>query len=153
MAKLSSHGTELYREELANCRLAYFEDGHILRDSGAGWKLYRKFKQGVNVRDAVSRKQSFRDNVTPERTMRNAFREAIVDAFPAISQRATVFMAVSILPTDPDGVWSELNDSPFSRDVEIDLELAVELCRLYVCAQEEGQAEKTAKTEALAEMA
>lgn len=72
MAKLSSHGTELYREELANCRIAYFEDGHILRDSGSGWKLYRKFKSGVNVRDAVSRKQSFRENVTPDRIMRNA---------------------------------------------------------------------------------
>lgn len=138
MAKLSAHGAELFRVEHADCRVAYMADGNILRDGGGGWKLWRKFKPGVNIAEAVEQKRQFFANITPDRACRAAFRERMVSDFPCLETRVKVYTCVSLMPDDADGVWSELE--AFGQGM--DLDSVIYLCRLYKAAHDEGEAER-----------
>ena len=124
MAKLSAHGIELWREERMDGRKAYMADGKILRNTGSGWKLHGNWKPGVNVREAVER-QKARYEAKPAEY--HAYIAALKDAAP-IDQRYNLHTAISLMPNDPDGVWSSLEGYCGN---DYDLDDLVKACRAY----------------------
>ena len=135
MAKLKAHGAELYRVELPATRIAYFSDGHILRDTGGGWKLWRRFKPGVNVAAAVTKKRELFENPPDTSFHRANYRRAIVAEWPSLEKRVQFSIAADMLHHDLDGIWSELSE--FKCDV--DLDTLRELLRLRKLALDEAR--------------
>lgn len=131
MAKLSAHGVELERFEYATCRTAIMGDGQILRDGGSGWKLYKKLKAGVDPTEYAQRQRAKYD-ARPAVSLE--FIRLMKDAAP-LSLRWRLFAAIELMPNDPDGVWSEMDDSFNGNPVSIDE--CCKLCALYraVCEQ------------------
>ena len=130
MAKLSAHGTEIGRITLTAKVKAYMSDGAVLTNYGDGWKLTGKIKSGI----------------TPEQAYQNAVRrsaeflaanpkiEAYRHALHAIcrgAKRSKLHMAITMMPTDPDGVWSECCDG-YCDNVEADIDEIAQLCALYL---------------------
>ena len=58
-----------------------------------------------------------------------AYRAALRD-MAGLSKRWKLHTAVTLMPDDPDGVWSEACDG-YGDNVSADLDDVVELCRLY----------------------
>jgi hypothetical protein len=141
MAKLSAHGAELLRVEFSTYRLAYMSDGKILRDSGGGWKTYKKIKTCFDIRTHVESVRQHFAVVTPDRVCRAHFRETLSRGFPCLETRIQVVTAIELMPDDPDGVWSTLED----YGAQVDLDTVVNLCRDYKAAIAEGQAARVAK--------
>ena len=135
MAKLKAHGAELYRVELPAARNAYFADGHILRDTGAGWKLWRRFKPGVNVAAAAAQKREHFENPPDTSFHRSNYRRAIVAEWPSLEKRVRFASAADLPGDDTDGIWSEMSE--FKCDV--DLDTIEELVRLRNRAIEEAK--------------
>lgn len=136
MAKLSAHGIELARRELPTGRLSLRSDGQILRDSGSGWKLYKRLKPGV---DAVTYATKFKAFTTSLPASLRDYIDALSDAV-SISHRLRLHTAISLMPDDPDGVWSEMDT--FSGSL-IEFAEAARLCRLYKIANIEAQLKQT----------
>jgi hypothetical protein len=137
MAKLSAHGTELARRETPTARIAVMTDGNILKNYGYGWKLWRRVKQGVDPAEYARKFNERTAAIMPEvRT----YIDALVDTCD-LEHRGRLHTAISLMPTDPDGVWSEMDDwSGYS----IDLDDIVRCCRLYqVCEEAIKAAEPT----------
>lgn len=63
------------------------------------------------------------------------------------THRTLVNTAISLMPNDPDGVWSEINDHGDYR-YSIDLDEAIDLCRAYELALREANEQR--KGEAVA---
>jgi len=129
MAKLSAHGTELYRYEGILSTLSYRSDGYILRNHcGAGWKLWKRLKKEVNPQDhadRIRREHHESDRKTPcFVTLRHWLHKNIRK-----SDRALVVQALRLLSDDPDGLWSQLTDG-WPR-VDVSIEDCVTLCNLY----------------------
>ncbi len=125
MARLKSHGIELDRREYPTYRVAVMSDGNIMRDSGSGWKLWRKIKPGVDINKYA---QESRAKYDSHPAVIDAYIKAIKEAV-SIQYRAILHRAVQLMPTDPDGVFSEVNE--FHFDSIVDLSDCVTLCRLY----------------------
>jgi hypothetical protein len=141
MAKLSAHGAELFRVEFSTYRLAYMSDGSILRDCGGGWKTYKKIKAGLDIRTHVESVRQHFAVVTPDRVCRAHFRETLAREFPCLETRIKVVTAIELMPDDPDGVWSTLED----YGTEADLDTVIKLCQTYKSAHAEGKAARAAK--------
>ena len=63
MAKLSAHGTELARIDAITARYSIRSDGHILRNGGSGWKLWRKTRNPVEYAEkAIARQANLAEN-------------------------------------------------------------------------------------------
>jgi hypothetical protein len=58
MAKLSAHGTELARIDAIIVRYSIRSDGHILRNGGSGWKLWRKTSNPVDYAETATARQA-----------------------------------------------------------------------------------------------
>src|SRR5690242_10697049 len=128
MAKISAHGKELDRREYASFRLAVFEDGHILKNAGSGWKLYRKVKPGVNVvQYALDCRRRY--NERPEEFHR--YIAALQDV-GSREKRWMLHTAITMMPEDPERVWSEMTDHAGSYGDSYDLEDIVRPCRAYM---------------------
>ena len=144
MAKLRSHGLELFRDEGLTDKIALFADGHILRDYGSGWKLYKKLKPGQSATDYA---ETLRERL---RTLRGPSWHAFAERFHALvsfKNRHFVYNAIKLLPDDPDGVYSEMDDSFMGREIGLSIEECVELCILFRAAA----AEKAEKPTPIAE--
>lgn len=130
MAKLKAHGTELDRREYPRYRVAVMSDGNIMRDCGAGWKLWKRVQAGIDV-------QVYAINTRAKYDARPAiFHEYVKTLQDAVSLafRSELHELVSLLPSDPDGVWSEFNDHHMYSGADIDLDDCVKLCRIYQAA-------------------
>lgn len=141
MAKLSAHGAELFRVEFSTYRLVYMSDGSILRDCGDGWKTYKKIKAGFDIRTHVESVRQHFAVVTPDRVCRAHWRETLAREFPCLETRIQVVTTIELMPDDPDGVWSTLED----YGAELDVDTVVKLCRDYKAAIAEGKAARAAK--------
>ena len=109
MAALSKHGTELYRYDTLTHRVAHMSDGHILKNDGFGWKLWRKCKPGVQPEDAASGKRLRNEERDRNEPSFCALREWFVENVP-FGQRWKVLQAFEMMPDDLDGVWATLDD-------------------------------------------
>jgi hypothetical protein len=140
MAKLSAHGTELLRLEYATHRAAYMSDGKVLSNSGSGWKLWRKCKDGVDpvqhAAEARLRREE-RDRACPQWA---AYLALLCDVC-TLEHRCTVHNAVETLAGDMDGAWAMLED----HRIECDLDDLVKLDSLLTTGRAELKAWKASR--------
>ncbi len=130
MAKLSAHGTELARRETPTARIAVMSDGQIMRNWGAGWKLWKKLKPGVDAHEYARKFDERTKAILPQVQM---YIDALIDACD-LEHRGRLHTAISLMPQDPDGVWSEFDDGSGWSGYSIDLEDIIKACRMYqVC--------------------
>ena len=127
MAKLSAHGTELARRETPTGRIAVMSDGQILRNQGAGWKLWKRLKPGVDPKAYADKFKAFTAAIPFEV---QAYIDALQNAAD-LEHRWRLHTAITLMPQDPDGVWSECDDYGYT----LDLDDIVKACRAYEVAQ------------------
>jgi len=134
MAKLSAHGTELYRLKVVKYEQSYRSDGYVLRNYGNGWKVRGTVKESTTPLQAANRARNRANEKRAALPAYRKFRNAACQY--ALKKRSFAMMAIEANPDDSDGVWSDLDDwyetrSYFSFD---DIE---ELCKLYNAAIDE----------------
>lgn len=137
MAKLSAHGREIGRIEFAHSRKAYFEDGKILEDRGHGWKLKAKVKPGITPLEAFTRARDAYAERLRQRPALAAYTDYVHSLAP-LSRRWKLVLALQMMPSDPDGIWSDCCDG-FDA-IDCDLDDIVKLCRLHETAMHEQRA-------------
>lgn len=135
MAKLSAHGAEIGRIAYTTFILAFMSDGKILRNNGNGWKLYKKCKDGVNPEDVFAKRAASQKEHLSARPCAAAYVKEL-HALTSIKNRWKLNEAVKMMPSDPDGVWSEACDG-YGDNVHADISEIVELCRMYRAAEAE----------------
>lgn len=145
MATLKAHGQLLGKITFVTYTLAYMSDGEILRKIGnGGWKRYKQVKPGIDpslhytglVARFEQRLKDFPHWAEYRRTLHK---------FVTVANRPRVHQTLQMLSNDVDGVWSELNDS--YRSVDLDLDDVKELCDKFTAAADESKLAKLAKTE------
>ena len=136
MAKLSAHGTELARRETPTGRIAVMSDGQILKNSGSGWKLWRKLKTGVDPIEYARKFEARTAAIMPEVRL---YIEALQDACD-LEHRWRLHTAITLMPNDPDGVFSECDDYGYT----LDLSDIVKACRMYQAAESAIKAQEVA---------
>jgi hypothetical protein len=129
MAKLSSHGREVGTVYFTTSAKRYMSDGAILKNGGFGWKLHAKLKPGVVPSDAFKKQADHQKKVLADNPEVAAYRRELHDLC-GVSKRWKLHAAVSLMPDDPDGVWSEACDG-YGDNVSADIDEIVKLCRLY----------------------
>jgi len=135
MAKVSAHGAIIGTVEYITKARRYMSDGAILVNHGTGWKLHGKLKPGITPADAF-RAASAR---LASRLAQSPALAAYVTALHAAcgqGKRWKLHMAISMMPDDADGVWSEACDG-YGDNVHMDVDEVAELCRLYRAAGRE----------------
>ena len=140
MAKLSAHGAEIGRVEFTTYAKAYMADGTILKNDGFGWKLAGKCKPGVTPQQAFDHQRAAHAETASKRPALTAYRKALHET-AGLSKRWKLNTAISVMPDDPDGVWSEACDG-YGDNVSADISEVVELCRLYKDAISENQEQR-----------
>jgi hypothetical protein len=132
MAKISAHGTEigtLYG--LSNAK-RYMSDGHVLKNNGFGWKLHSKVKPGISPQAAFANAKDRLETRLAEKPALAAYRHEL-HSMCGLSKRWKLHAAVSMMPDDCDGVWSEACDG-YGDNISADVDEVGNLCRLYKAA-------------------
>ena len=137
MAKLSAHGAEIGRAVYLTSTKAYMSDGAVLKNYGDGWKLSGKLKPGVTPEHAVARAVAGIAEWEQARPAGRAYKKAL-HAIAGQSKRYRLHLAISLMPDDCDGVWSECCDG-YCDNVHASVDEIAELCALYRAAQTEGK--------------
>lgn len=143
MATLKKHGTELARFEYSGNTLVVMSDGHVLRNGGDGWKLFRRAKPGVTAEElARLRTESFnaRRAACPNWDL---FVRGLCRAV-SLRNRWMLAEAIALMPTDPDGVCSILEDHGVSVDLDDVVRIAGHYCR-GIAEKRAWEAKKLAK--------
>lgn len=138
MAKLCAHGSELARRETPTGRIVVMSDGNIMRNDGFGWKRWRKLKAGVDPQEYARKFNAGTESIPPEV---RAYIQALQDTCD-LAHRARLHTAISLMPNDPDGVWSELDDC---AGCSPDLDDIVKACRVYESAMDAIRAKDAAE--------
>ena len=133
MAKLSAHGSEIGRIEFLTKTKAYFTDGTVLVNYDGDWTIYAHIKSGIRPADAFEKQLARHKEFLATHPLYAAYRKALIGA--GHSKRSLVHAAISLMPTDPDGVWSECNDM---LGLSLTVDEVVDLCTLYKLAVAEG---------------
>ncbi len=127
MAKLNTYRASVIgKVDLLTSQLAYRTDGNVLKNSGFGWKQHAKVKKGVDPAKAFENQKRKIETMMAELPGYAAYRKEL-HGFPR-NRRAYVHNAVTIMPGDPDGVWSDLNEL---MGIDVDLSEVVALCSAY----------------------
>lgn len=129
MAKLSAHGHEIGRVYYIASTLAYMSDGHVLRNAGNGWKQYRKVKAGITPEIAFASRKAQQEEFLAAHPAYAAFSKAVQKS-AGLAVRWKLVAAIELMPSDPDGVWSEACDG-YVDNVSLAVEEIAELCTLY----------------------
>lgn len=106
MAKLSAHGTIIGTVDYVTYQTRYMSDGAILRNQGAGWKLYRKVIPERTPAEALARTQAKLAAYLAEHTAKARYF-ALLKESTGFRNRGSLSYVVASMPDDPDGVWSE----------------------------------------------
>ena len=139
MAKLSAHGTIIGTVDYISTSKRYMSDGVVLKNIGFGWKLAGKVKLGIDPArafESAAQRQKEKLKAFPAVA---AYRDTL-HALAGVNKRWKLNLAVSTMPDDPDGVWSDACDG-YGENVCADLDEIVELCRLYKAAIDETKAQ------------
>lgn len=145
MATLYKHG-EIGQVERLAYRLAYCEDGNILRNDGDGFKMWKRLRKEINPQAAFERaKEKYAEKLATFPCFA-AWRSEFHALIP-FKLRNLALSVISMMPQDPDGVWSELNDfCSMQGDGDLlSVEDACNLCRLYEAARLEGKEHEATK--------
>ena len=138
MAKLSAHGSEIGRVYFTTSAKAYMADGAILKNSGFGWKLAGKVKAGISPLEAYEAQKQKQVEYLVTYPALAAYRKEL-HSLAGLGKAWKLDAAISMMPDDCDGVWSECCDG-YGDNVHADINEIAELCRLYRAAQNEGKA-------------
>ena len=138
MAKLSAHGAELGTIYSLTSARRYMSDGVILENKGFGWKLGPKLKAGIDIRDAYGRAVERARVYELERPAYAALKKALFAAC-GLCKRWKLYAAISLMPDDADGVWSEVSDG-YGDNLDLDVDEIAGLCAAYRLAKAEGDA-------------
>lgn len=144
MAKLSVHGQEIGRITALTSVKAYFSDGKILKNIGFGWKLHAKVKEGIDPNVAYQKAVTRQNENLENKPALKAYKKAL-HSLAGINKRWKLHSAITLMPDDADGVWSECCDG-YSDNVHADIDEISELCALYIEALNESK-ELNAETE------
>jgi hypothetical protein len=141
MATLYKHGEILQIDKLDH-RIAFCADGKILRNDGEGWKTYKKLKPGLDA-STIAHKLKL-----STRPAFSSWRELLHENFP-LALRGLAVRIIGMMPDDPDGCWSEINDySSLTGNGElVSIDDCVALCRAYKWATDEAKEFEAAKTQ------
>jgi len=142
MAKLHVHGMEIGTVYFTTVAKRYMSDGIILKNAGFGWKLHGKVKAGVSPREAFEIARERQICELAKRPALAAYRKELHE-LAGNAKRWKLHAAVSLMPDDPDGVWSEACDS-YGDNCAADLDEIVRLCMLYRLALDESARLKAA---------
>lgn len=134
MAKLSAHGTAIGSIVSVYNTKKYMSDGSILINRGQGWKVYGWIKDGIDPVAHYRARAAAHASVLASRPAYAAFRKALVQV--PLSKRRRLLVALEMLSSDPDGVWSEACDG-YSGNVRLSIDHVVALCRLFEAAKSE----------------
>jgi hypothetical protein len=140
MAKCKAHGYEIGAVEFLTTAKRYMSDGVILKNAGFGWKRHSACKPNVNpetaYKAACERAAAFL-SIRPDFA---AYKKALHD-LAGLGKRWKLHTAVTMMPGDADGVWSEACDG-YGDNVHADPSEISELCDLYAAAVREAEALK-----------
>ncbi len=138
MAKLSAHGrTEIGTIYGTDSAKRYMSDGTVLKNAGFGWKVHAKVKEGLDPVTVFANAKDRAAAFIAERPMLAAYRKEL-HSLAGLSKRWKLHAAVSLMPDDCDGVWSEACDG-YGDNIHADVDEIGHLCRLYLSAQAESQ--------------
>lgn len=129
MAKLCAHGETVGTVDMLTKSTRYMSDGKILVNSGQGWKLYRKVKPEVAPKQAYEHAVAHQLEADRKFPAFAAYRKALHELC-GVGKRWKLHTAVTMMPDDPDGVWSEVCDG-YADNVHADLGDVVALCASY----------------------
>jgi hypothetical protein len=132
MAKVSAHGAIVGTVEYVTRAKRYMSDGVILKNDGLGWKLYGKVKPHLTPAEAY---RHARDKLAARLAELPAMAAYIAELHAMAGQckRWKLHTAVSMMPDDADGVWSEACDG-YGDNVHADVDEVAKLCALYRAA-------------------
>lgn len=142
MAKLKVHGAEVGTIYTTTSAKRYMSDRVILKNIGFGWKLYGKVKPGIDPAEAFARAKAKREALLIEHPSFAAYVRELHD-MAGLAKRWKLHAAVSAMPEDCDGVWSEACDG-YSDNIHADIDEVAKLCRLYLVALTEAESMKKA---------
>jgi len=142
MATLSKHGRELARIEFAMFTKVFCEDGKILKNHGGGWKIAARVKPGFDP-DTVAKNAVARNREKLE-ACPNWARFMKLATQWSVKRRWMLVTAIEMMPNDPDGVWSTMDDHGISMCIDD----VVELCEAWRVGQQELQVFLKARREA-----
>ena len=142
MAKCSLHGSEIGTIYKLTSARRYMSDGVVLKNDGFGWKLAGKVKAGIDPADAYQRALARYNEGLASNPTFAAYRKEL-HAMAGLGKRWKLHLAVSHMPNDADGVWSEACDG-YGDNVHADIDEVSNLCRLYLGALEAAKARKAA---------
>lgn len=145
MATLYKHG-EIGQIERVAYKLAYCEDGKILRNDGDGWKQWRKLKPGLDPKAIFEERKAKYAQKLADNPAFAAWR-SLFHSLVSFKHRNIVLSTISMMPGDPDGCWSTFDDYSF-YGVELSLDEWVQLCRAYEAAQAEARSKAPATPQA-----
>jgi hypothetical protein len=148
MACLSKNG-EIGQIERIKDKIAYCENGHVLRNTGDGWKQWRKLKPGIDPREAYQNRLTAYNEKLRLNPAFSSWRDCI-QSLVSFRNRFLVCEAIAMMPGDPDGVYSELSDRDYllpSQSCALTIDDCVKLCEAYRAAMSE--AKEKAKEEEL----
>jgi hypothetical protein len=137
MAKLKAHGHEIGTIYLTTAAKRYMSDGKILKNLGFGWKLYATLKDGVSPEEAFARAKDRERAFLADRPALAVYRKEL-HAMAGLCKRWKLHAAVSLMPDDCDGVWSEACDG-YGDNIHADVDEVGALCRLYLLATDENK--------------
>lgn len=130
MAKISAHGEIVGTVYFTTKAKRYMSDRVILVNYGQGWKLGPKLKAEFTPQEAFANQMKKQVEYLAGNPEIAAYRKALHD-IAGMSVRWKLDMAISMMPEDCDGVWSECCDG-YGDNVHADLDEIAELCRLYL---------------------
>jgi hypothetical protein len=131
MAKLSARGRiEIGRIEFLVKTKSYFTNGDILVNYGYGWKQYSKVKTGLNPQEVYQRYVQKQQQFLKDHPLFAEY-ERLLHKMCGLCNRSLVHTAISSMPDDPDGIWSEFEDSYMPNKPHLSFEEIAELCKAY----------------------
>lgn len=139
MAKVSAHGATIGTVEFLTTAKRYMSDGTVLKNIGFGWKLYSRVKPHLTPEAAYEAAQERLKAKLEALPALAAYRKEL-HSMAGLSKRWKLHTAISMMPDDADGVWSEACDG-YGDNIHADLDDIVTLCRLYRAIPSEAQAE------------
>jgi len=142
MAKLSAHGSEIGTIYYVTTAKRYMSDGVVLKNHGFGWKIHGKIKPIRSPQTAFANAKLLLEEHLSKFPSYAAYRKEL-HAMAGLSKRWKLHAAVSMMPDDADGVWSETCDG-YGDNVSADVDEVAHLCMLYKLAVDESKSERIA---------
>lgn len=137
MAKCSAHGSEVGTVHGLIAAHRYMSDGVVLKNNGSGWKRYAKIKPDSTPEEVFAAHLAKLNSKLAARPAWAQYRHLLHSA-TGLSKRWKLNYAISLMPDDYDGVWSEACDG-YSDNVSASLEDIIELCHAYQAAVKESK--------------